>query len=200
MPFEVPVVSDNWICWSLFLDEWGEFFLKPSRTTCGAVGDVWYIYFFRFLTPRLNQSLQFYSCDAWRVFGHSNSPPQRALGRYRHTSSFRQIFNIFSWLEILYYYPDGGNGDFQCFNSFLTATFYFVMLNNLVLHFRNIFFGFSHCDGWLREFGLWVPHIYNHVEQEVMAGQFHASSHPGVLQNVNMNGNILQRYFTHRNF
>uniref|UniRef100_A0A672R414 Queuosine 5'-phosphate N-glycosylase/hydrolase n=2 Tax=Sinocyclocheilus grahami TaxID=75366 RepID=A0A672R414_SINGR len=32
-------------------------------------------------------SLQFSSCDPWRVFGHSNSPPQRALGRYRHTSS-----------------------------------------------------------------------------------------------------------------
>ncbi len=31
--------------------------------------------------------------------------------------------------------------------------------------------------------GIWfcVPHIYNHVEQEVMAGQFHAPSHPGVL-------------------
>ncbi len=29
-----------------------------------------------------------------------------------------------------------------------------------------------------------------------MAGQFHAPSHPGVLKNVNMNGNILQRYFT----
>ncbi len=27
-----------------------------------------------------------------------------------------------------------------------------------------------------------------------MAGQFHAPSHPGVLKNVNMNGNILQRY------
>ncbi len=33
-----------------------------------------------------------------------------------------------------------------------------------------------------------------------MAGQFHAPSHPGVLKNVNMNGNILQRYFTHKNF
>ncbi len=43
--------------------------------------------------------------------------------------------------------------------------------------------------------------IYNTVEQEVMAGQFHAPSHPGVLKkNVNMNGNILQRYFTHKNF
>ncbi len=28
------------------------------------------------------------------------------------------------------------------------------MLNNLVLHIRNIFFVFSHCDGWLREFDL----------------------------------------------
>ncbi len=53
VPFEVPVVSDNWICWSLFLDEWGQFFLKPSRTTCGDIGDVWF-FFFRFLTPRLN--------------------------------------------------------------------------------------------------------------------------------------------------
>ncbi len=60
--------------------------------------------------------------------------------------------------------------------------FYFVMLNNLVLHNRTIFLGFTPCDGWLREFGLCVPHIYNPVEQEVMAGQFHAPSHPGVLK------------------
>ncbi len=33
-----------------------------------------------------------------------------------------------------------------------------------------------------------------------MVQQFHASSHPGVLKNVNMNVNILQRYFTHMNF
>ncbi len=65
---------------------------------------------------------EFSSCDRWRVFGYSNSPPQHSLGRYRHTSSFRQI-KIFSWLEPLNYYPDGGNGDFQCFNSFLTVTF-----------------------------------------------------------------------------
>ncbi len=48
VPFEVPVVSDNWICWSLFLDEWGQFFLKPSRTTCGDIGDVWYFVFLGF--------------------------------------------------------------------------------------------------------------------------------------------------------
>ncbi len=63
-----------------------------------------------------------------------------------------------------------------------------MKLNNLVLHIRNIFFVFSPCDGWLREFGRCVPHIYNPVEQKVMAGQFHAPSHPGVLKNVNMNG------------
>ncbi len=39
--------------------------------------------------------------------------------------------------------------------------------------------------GWLREFGLCVPHIYNPVEQEVMAEQFHAPIHPGVLKNAN---------------
>ncbi len=62
-----------------------------------------------------------------------------------------------------------------------------------------LFFGFTPCDGRLREFGFCVPHIYNPVRQEIMAGQFHAPSHD-VLKNVNMNGNILQRYFTHKNF
>ncbi len=123
--------------------------------------------------------LQFSSCGPWRVFGHSNSPPHHALGRYRHPSSSSQVCNIFSWLETLMYCPDGGNGDLQCFNSFLTATFYVVMLNNLVLHIRTIFLGFTPCDGWLREFSLYVPHIYNPVDQEVMAGQLHAPSHPG---------------------
>ncbi len=129
-----------------------------------------------------------------------NSPPHHALGRYRHTSSSRQIRNIFYWLEILNYCPDGGNGIFHCSSSFLKATSLICEAQLSLLHIRNIFFVFSHCDGWLREFGLCVPHIYNPVEQEVMAGQFHAPSHPGVLKNVNMNGNILQRYFTHKNF
>ncbi len=148
--------------------------------------------FLGFLTPRLNQSRQFFSCDSWRVFGHSNSPPHRGLGWYRHTSSSRQICNILRWLEPLNYCPDDGNRDFQWFRSFLRATFYFVKLNDLVLHIRAIFFGFTPCDGRLRELGLCVPHIYNSVEQVVMAGQFHAPSHPGVLKNENMNSNILQ--------
>ena len=35
--------------------------------------------------------------------------------------------------------------------------------------------------------------------QEVIAKQFHVPSHPGVLKKVNINGNILQRYFTRKN-
>ncbi len=65
---KVPVVSDNWICWSLFLDELGKFFLKPPRTTCGDVGAVWPFYFKVFW---LNYFLQFSSCCPWWVFSHS---------------------------------------------------------------------------------------------------------------------------------
>ncbi len=51
-----------------------------------------------------------------------NSPSHHALGRYRHTSSSRQIRNILCWLEILNYCPDGGNGNFHCSSSFLKTT------------------------------------------------------------------------------
>jgi len=33
------------------------------------------------------------------------------------------------------------------------------------------------------------------VKQEVIAGQCHVPSHPGLLKKVNINGNIFQRYF-----
>ncbi len=158
-------------------------------------------YFFGFLPPRLNYFLKFSSCGPWRVFGHSNSPPHRALGRYRHTSSSRQIRNILCWLEILNYCPDGGNGNFHCSSSFLKVHFTNLWSSIIFCCTSEIYsLVFSHCDGWLREFGLCVPHIYNPVEQEVMAGQFHAPSHPGVLKNLKVNGNILQRYFTHKHF
>ncbi len=112
-------MSDNWICWSLFLDELGEFFLKPSQITCGDVG---LTFFFKVFSPWDNYFLQFSSCDPWRVFSHSNSPSHRALGRYRHMSSSRQLHNILCWLEILNYCPDGGNGNFHCSSSFLKVT------------------------------------------------------------------------------
>ncbi len=65
-------------------------------------------------------------------------------------------------------------GIFNALALFL-VTFYFVKLN-----IRTIFFGFTHCDGWLREFDLFCS-FYNPVEQEVMAGQFHAPNHSGML-------------------
>ncbi len=37
-------------------------------------------------------------------------------------SSSKHFHNIFCWLEILNYCPDGGNGNFHCSNSFLKAT------------------------------------------------------------------------------
>ncbi len=80
------------------------------------------IFFKGFSTQRLNYFLQFSSCGPWRVFSHSNSPSHRALGRYRHTSSSRQFRNIFCWLEMFNYFPDGGNGNFHCSSSFLKAT------------------------------------------------------------------------------
>jgi len=70
--------------------------------------------------------------------GHSNSPPHLALRQYRQTSSSGQIRNIFGFLELLNYCPDGGNGNFQCSCYCLTDTFHFVMLNNLLLHIRTL--------------------------------------------------------------
>ncbi len=77
--------------------------------------------FFKVFWPR-DYFQQFSSCGPWRVFSHSNSPSHHALGWYRHTSSSMQIHNIFCWLEILNYCPDGGNGNFHCSSSFLKAT------------------------------------------------------------------------------
>ncbi len=41
-----------------------------------------------------NYFLQFSSCGPWRVFSHSNSPPHRALGRYRPGCSWRSTPDI----------------------------------------------------------------------------------------------------------
>ncbi len=89
---------------------------------------------------RLNYFLQFSSCGPRRVFSHSNSPSHCALGLYRHTSSSRQIHNIFCWLEILNYSPGGGNGNFHCSSSFLKAAsliceaqFYFAAHEKYIL-------------------------------------------------------------------
>ncbi len=44
------------------------------------------------------------------------------------------------------------------------------------------------------------PPIYISMKQEALSVKFHVHNHTGVLKIVNMNGNILQRYFTHKNF
>ncbi len=115
-------MSDNWICWSLFLDKQVKFFLKPSQATRGDVGAVWYLFFQGFFDPRLNFFLQFSRCGPWRVFSHSNTPSHRALGWYRQTSSSRQFRNILCGLDIFNYCPDGENGNVHCSSSFLKAT------------------------------------------------------------------------------
>ncbi len=83
------------------------------------------IYLFKVFWPR--DSTIF--CNSPAVVLEESLAPQTllltvqcALGRYRHTSSSRQIHNIFCWLEILNYCPDGGNGNFHCSSSFLKAT------------------------------------------------------------------------------
>ncbi len=169
------------------------FLLKPSQTTCG---DVW-PFLKGFLTPRLNNVLKFSSCGPWRVFSHSNSPSHRALGRYRHTFFSTLFRNIFCWLEILNYCPDGGNGNFHCSSSFLKATSLICKAQfSFAAHQKYILFYFIFwwmIKGFL---GFVFPHIYFSVKQEAMAGWFHVHNHPGVLKIEN----ILQRYFTHKNF
>ncbi len=91
VPFKVPVVSDNWICCSLFLDELGSFFLKPSQTTCGDVGAVWR-FFFKVLWP-WDYFLQFFSCGPWRVFSKWVKFIYIALLKLQHTKCFTQYKN-----------------------------------------------------------------------------------------------------------
>ncbi len=53
------------------------------------------------------------------------------------------------------------------------------------------------------EIGIWPlycsPPIYISVNQEAMAGKCNVHNHAGMLI-LNMNGNIFQIYFTHKNF
>ncbi len=144
-----PVMSDNWICWSLFLDEWGEFFFKPFQTTCGDVGAVWQ-FFFKVFWPKKTIFCNT-AAVVFGVFSHLNSPSHHALEWYRHRSSSRQFRNIYCWLEIFNYCPDVGHVNFHCSSSFLKAislicSIIFCCASEIYYLF------FFHCDGWLREF------------------------------------------------
>ncbi len=146
-------MSDNWICWRLFLDEWGEFFLKPSQTTCGDVGAVWQLFFW-FSAPEtqlFSEILQLWSLKSLWPLKLSFSPCIRTI--YRHTSSSRQIRNILCWLEILNYCPDGGNGNFHCSSSFLKATSLICEAQlSFAAHQKYIFWFFS---SWWMIKGIW---------------------------------------------
>ncbi len=141
--------------------------------------------FLSFLTLRLNYVLQFSSCDPRRVFGHSNSPPHRVLGWYRHTSSSRQFCNIFCWLEILNYCPDGGDGNFLCSSTFIKATSLICEAQlSFSAHQKYILCFFSL---WWMIKGIWALFSLLFI--------FHVHNHPGVYKIVNLNGNLLQRYY-----
>ncbi len=178
-----------------------QFFLKPSQTTW------WCRFFVQVFWPR--DSAIFSSSPAVvlgesLLFSHSNSPPHRALGWYIiHTSSSRQFHNRLCWLEFLNYCPDSINGDFHCSNSFLKATALICEAQlSFAAHQKYISSFFSCFFLWWIMKWIWTvfPPIYISVKQEAMAGSFHVHNHSGVLKMLNMNGNILQRYFTQNNF
>ncbi len=159
----------------------------------------YWVYFFKgFLTQRLNYFLQFSSC-CWRVLNHSNSLSHCALGRYRHTSSSRQCRYILCWLEILNYCPDGGNGYFHGSSSFLQATSLISEAQlSFAAHQKYIIWFFSL---WWMIKGIWVLislfiFLWNRKPWLDIV-MFIITK---MLKIVNMNGNILQRYFTRRNF
>ncbi len=147
----------------LFLVELGRIFLETLPN------NIWWCrccltIYFKVFWPR-DPTVFCYS----PVFSHSNYPPHRALGRYRHTFSSRQFRNIFvDWKLIIALMVE--MGIFTALALFLKPLHQCVKLNYLLLHIRNIFFVFFHCDGWLREFGLCFPPIYISVKQEAMAG------------------------------
>ncbi len=97
-PFEVPVVSDNWMNMLEFVFGWARIIFLETLPN-----NMWWcrccltILFLRF------------SDTETQLFS--------ALGWYRHTSSSRQFRNILCWLEILNYCPDGGNGNYYCSSS-----------------------------------------------------------------------------------
>ncbi len=87
--------------------------------------------------------------------------------KIRHMSNSRQIRNSpLDWKLPLWM----GMRVIGASDVFFIAIVCFVNLNHILLHVRTLFFGFTHCDEWLKEFGLCAP-----VKQEVMAGQFQAT-------------------------
>ncbi len=141
------------------------------------------------------------SCDPWRVFSHSNSPSHRALGRYRHTSSSRQFHKMLCWLENLNYCPDGGNGNFHCSSSFLKAPsliceaqLYFAAHQKYILWLFSL---------WWMIKGIWALFSLLFIfmwNRKPWLDNFMFISPWSAQPIADMNGNILQRYFTEETF
>ncbi len=61
-------------------------------------------------------------------------------------------------------------GIFTALANFLKPLNSFVKLNYVLLHIRNIFFGFYYCYGWLREFELCFPFYLYFPDTGSLAG------------------------------
>ncbi len=143
-----------------FLNELGEYFLKPSQTTCGHVGAV--RSFFKVFWPR--DSTLFYNSPAV-VLEESLATQTLLLTVHYDDINTRPLPGSFIDWKFLIVALMVEMGMFPALALFLKSFHSFVKLNCLLLHIRNIFFGFCHCDGWLREFT-----IYIYVKREAMAG------------------------------
>ncbi len=91
---------------------------------------------------------------------------------YRHTSSSRQIHDIFCWLKIIHYCPDGENGNVHFSSSFLKATsLIFEAQLSFAAHQKYIL-SFFFSLWWMIK-GIWALFsllYYISVKQEAMAG------------------------------
>ncbi len=117
---------------------------------------------------------------------------------FRHTSSSRQFRNIFCWLEILNYCPDGGNGNCHCSISFLKATSLICEAQlSFAAHHKYIICFFS--LWWMIKlilalFPLLFTFLWNRkpwLDNFMFIITLECSI-------FNMNRNILQKYFTHK--
>ncbi len=132
-------MSDNWICWSLFLDELGCFFLKPSQTICGDVAAVW-PFILGFFWPR--DSTIFCKLWSFESLCLSNSPSHRALGWYRPTSS-PVSFVYFMLIRNSELLPWWWKWNFHCFSPFLKATSLICEAQLSLLHIKIYYLVFS---------------------------------------------------------
>ncbi len=110
-------MSDNWICRSFFWMSEENFLETLLNNMWWCRGCLIILIFFRFWPQ---DSLISTILQLWSLESLISWPLKLTVHKDDiDATSSRQICNIFSWLEPLNYYPEGGNGDLQCFNYFL---------------------------------------------------------------------------------